>query len=158
MPAAAAWAKVFALPFPFPDTSTHSSAWMRGALEGAGVFCLGSCWGFGGCCTSCGYSIVVWYVCSPKYCRASKFILPRSAVCCIGGAYPCGYGWAVGLGCAGAGAGAFCWRPASCCSSVTPTLIVLDLSAKKLTVLVVEACFSARSMIWVCVIGVDTIV
>jgi len=40
-------------------------------------------------------------------------------------------------------------RPASCCSLATPSLILLISSARKLTVLVVEACFSARSIIWV---------
>jgi len=39
--------------------------------------------------------------------------------------------------------------PASCCSLATPTLILLVSSARKLTVLVVEACFSARLMICV---------
>jgi len=56
---AAAWAKVFAFPLPLPVTSTQSSAWIQGALEGAGVLGLGGCCSLGGCCTSCAYSIVV---------------------------------------------------------------------------------------------------
>jgi len=40
-------------------------------------------------------------------------------------------------------------RPASCCSFATPTLILLVSFVRKLTVLVVEACFSARPMICV---------
>jgi len=41
--AASACAKVLALPFPLLVTSTQSSAWIRGALDGAGVLRLGGC-------------------------------------------------------------------------------------------------------------------
>ena len=58
--AAAAWAKVFVLPLPFPNTSTQSSAWIREALDGAGVLRLGGCSGLGGYSFSCAYSIVIW--------------------------------------------------------------------------------------------------
>ena len=57
--AAAAWAKVFALPLPLFVTSAQSSAWIHGALDGAGVLRLGGCSGLGGYSLSCVYSIVV---------------------------------------------------------------------------------------------------
>jgi len=147
--ATAAWAKVFAFPLPFPDTSTQLSAWIRGALDRAGVLLLGGCCGLGGCCISCAYFMVVWLLCALKCWPASKLIPPGSAVRCAGGASPCGYSCAASLGCTGAGAGIFCGCPASCCSLVTPTLILLHSSARKPIGLVVEACFSARPMIWV---------
>jgi len=51
------------------------------------------------------------------------------------------------LGGRGAGAAAFWMRPASYCSLPTPNLILLVSFTRKLTVLVVAACFSARPMI-----------
>jgi len=88
-------------------------------------------------------------VCSRKCWPASKLIPPGRAVCCTGGTYSHGYGSAAGLEHAGPGARVFCGRPASCYSLVTPTLIRLHSSARNPTVLVVEACFSGRPMIWV---------
>ena len=148
LPAAGAWVKVFTFPLPFLYTSTQSFAWIWGALDEGGVFRRGGCYGFAGCCTCCANSIVVWWVCSPKWWLASKLIPPGSAGCSAEGAYPCGYGWTAGLERAGTGAGAFCMHPASWCSLVIPTLILLYLSVRKLTVLVVEASFSTRLMIW----------
>jgi len=87
--AAAACAKVFAFPLPFPDTSTQSSAWILGALDGAGVLRLGGCSGLGGYSFSCAYSMVVWCVCSLKCWPASRFIPPDSGAWGVGGAYPC---------------------------------------------------------------------
>ena len=142
-PAAAACAKVFALPLPLPVTSTQSSAWIRGALEGAGVLRLGGCCGS---CSSCAYWASVWLL---MCLGPPRFIAPGRSEAGEGGAYPCWYGCGCGLGGRGAGAGVFCGRAASCYSLVTPTLILLVSSARKLTVLVVEACFSARPMIWV---------
>jgi len=60
IPVAAAWVNVLVWPFPFPMTSTQSSVWMRGVLEGAGVLCLGAGCGLGGCSNCWAYSIVVW--------------------------------------------------------------------------------------------------
>ena len=135
------------MPLLFPDTLTQLSAWIRGALDEAVVFRHGGCCSFNGCCTSCVSSIVVWWVCSLKCWPLLKLIPLVSAVCCAGDAYSCGYGWAAGLGRAGVSAGAFCGRPASCCSFVIPTLILLHSSARKPTLLVVETCFSTRAMI-----------
>jgi len=132
---------------PFPDTSTQSSAWIRGALERAGVLLLGGCCGLGGYCTSCAYSRVVWWLCPLKYRPGLSFVASGNDVRCAGSAWPCAYSWATGFGSAGAAAGAFCGHAASCCSLVTPTLILLHLFARKPIVLVVDACFSARPVI-----------
>ena len=124
-------------------TSTQSSAWMRVALEGAGVLCLEGC---GGCCCYDAYWASVWLLICPV---PSKFAAPCRSVAGGGGAYPCWYSCSCRLGGRGAGTGTFGMRPASGCSLATPTLILLVSSAKNLTVLVVEACFSARPMICV---------
>jgi len=131
------------------DLSHLGSLWIQGALEGTGVLHLGGCCGLGRCCTSCAYSIVVWWLYLLKYCHASKLMPPGSVVCCAGGTYHCEYAWAAGLVHAGTGAGACCGRLASCCSLVTPILSLLHSSARKPTVMVVEACFSARPMIYI---------
>jgi len=84
--AATACAKVFAFLLPFPDTSIQSSAWILGALDGAGVLHLGGCSGLGGYSFSCAYSMVVWCVCSLKCCPALRSIPPDSGTWWVGGA------------------------------------------------------------------------
>jgi len=83
--ATAAWAKVFAFSLPLFVTSAQSSAWIRGALEGAGVLRMGRC---GGCCCSCAYWASVWLVICPV---PSKFAAPGRSVAGGGGAYSCWY-------------------------------------------------------------------
>jgi len=97
----AARAKVFAFAFPFFVTSAQSSAWIRRALEGAGVLLLGGC---GGCCCSCAYWACIWLLMCPV---PSKFATPDKSIAEGGGAYPCWYGWGCGLGGCGAVAGGF---------------------------------------------------
>jgi len=80
---------------------------------------------------------------------APRFAAPGRSVASVRGAYPCWYGCGCGLGRRGAGAGFFCMRLASCYNLATPTMILLVSSARKLTVLVVETCFSARPIVCV---------
>jgi len=83
--AAAAWAKVFTFPLPLFATSAQSSAWIRGALEGAGALRLS---GSGGCCCccSCAYWPSVWLLMYPV---PSKFAAPGRSVAGGAGGYPC---------------------------------------------------------------------
>jgi len=85
-PAGAAWAKVLALPFPFPVTSTQSSAWVRGTLEGAGVLHRRAGCGLGGCSICWVYFIVIWCVWLSKCWPALMLAAPGSSVAGGGGA------------------------------------------------------------------------
>jgi len=142
--AAAAWAKVFPFLLPLFLTSAQSFAWMCELLEGAGVLYLGGCCG-GSCCSGTYWASVCLLMCPVP----SKFAAPSRSEAGGGGAYPCWYGCGYGLDGHGTVAGVFWVRPTSSCSLATPSLILLVSSARKLTVLVVDTCFSDRPMIYV---------